>query len=660
MGIKVDVFTAKKWVWGIITRMSDKRTNDQMDNLRERLYSRGETPRPHKRASLAPERPLVKMGDGVVAKPNKPVLAPPPVTPPPPEPPSTQMIGNISGGWRKYRGILLMVAIGFFILSVAASSLYIMLGQNTVSGANIALGVSGPFTVGGGEVIDLQIGITNQNNVAIESATLVVEYPPGTRSGDDENKELYSERIALDSGIAPGDTYNLPIKARVFGEENQESSIRVSVEYRVTGSSATFYKEAAPHRFKIGSAPVVMKIESERTISSGQETTIVLTVTSNSSSPINNLIVRADYPSGFEFTESVPNTVSGRNVWSIPLLKPEESAKIEIGGIVIGTESEKYVVKFTTGVSDGRTNELASVLAVADTEFTLEDPFLAIDVRVDNSTDQTVTIAPGGRATVSLALRNSLDTTVYDGLVEVKLSGNALSSADISVNNGYYDANSNIVRFNVSEVSSLREIEPDSTVNLSFSVRPESTGVETPQIKLDVSASARRVSAGSAREQIADTISRVIKIESRPTVAQEILSSESGPVPPRAGETTKYKIRWQLENSANSISGAVVTATLPSYVEWTGETGGDGAWSHNPSTRTVEWRAGSVNAGSGASGDFSVNFLPSASLAGRTPTLVEAAHLRSNDNFTGSVLRYSSSALTTEIEGDRNSGVVQN
>ena len=640
--------------------MSDKRSNDQMDNLRERLYARGETPRPHERASLKSDRPLVKMGDGVVAKPAKPVLVPPPVTPPPPPPPATKVSGNFSGGWRKYRGILLMVAVGFFVLSVAVSSLYIMLGQNTVSGSNIALGVSGPFTVAGGDVISLQIGITNENNVAIESATLVVEYPPGTRSGDDENKELFSERIALGSGIAPGETYNLPIKARVFGEENQESSIRVSVEYRVTGSSATFYKEAAPHRFKIGSAPVVMKIDSESTISSGQETTIKLTVTSNSSSPINNLIVRADYPSGFEFTESNPATVSGRNVWSISELKPEESASIEIKGIVIGTESEKYVVKFTTGVSDGRTNELASVLAVADTEFSLEEPFLAIDLRVNNSSDQTVTIAPGEQATVSLVLRNNLDTTIHDGLVEVRLSGNALYNTDVSVNNGYYDANANTVRFDVSKVSSLKKIDPDSTVNLSFSLSPEATGIETPQIKMDVSASARRVSAGSAREQIADTISRTIKLESRPTVSQEVLGAESGPVPPRAGETTKYEIRWQLENSANSISGAVVTATLPSYVEWTGETSGSGAWSYNPSTRTVEWRAGSINAGSGASGDFQVNFLPSSSLAGRTPTLVEAAYLRSNDNFTGSVLRFTAQAITTEISGDRNSGVVQN
>jgi len=639
--------------------MSDKRSNKQMDSLRERLYARGEAPRLHERASIQTPKPLVKMGDDVVPKPVKPVV-PPPVMEPVYDETLIDITPSSPGRWRKYRGALLMIAVGFFVVSVVVSSLYLMFGQNTVSGSNIVLGVSGGFTVGGGDVLPLQIGITNRNNVEIESATLVVEYPPGTRSADDANKELYSERIALDSGIAPGETFNLPIKARVFGEENQESSIRVSVEYRVTGSSATFYKEAAPHRFKIGSAPVVLKIESEEIISSGQETTIVLNVTSNSSSPINNLIIKADYPNGFEFTSSVPATVSGRNVWSIDELKPEESAKIELRGIVIGTETEKYVVRFTAGVSDNRTNELSSVLAVSDTEFTLEDPFLSIDVQVDNKKEETVTIAPDGQASVSLLLRNSLDTTVYDALVEVKLAGNAMSGSKVSVNNGYYDANAKIVRFDVSQVSALRQIGPDSTVNLSFSISPEDNGLETPQIFLDVSASARRVSAGSPREQIADTIKRVIKLESQPTLVQELRGAESGPVPPRASYPTNYTIRWQLKNSANSISGAVVTATLPTYVEWTGETSGAGAWSYNSSTRTVEWRAGSVDAGSVTSGDFTVTFLPSTSLTGRTPTLVEAAHLRSTDNFTGSVLRYSTSALTTEIPGDRNSGVVQN
>lgn len=632
--------------------MLNKRSNERLDKLRERLYARGESPRPQPRTSLR-EEPSAPRVDTMGPKP--PAASAPEAPEPSPVPPP------ISSRRKNIRMILIIVAVSFFILSVAVSSLYILLGRNTISGANIALGITGPFTVGGGDTISLQVGITNQNSVAIESATIVVEYPTGTRSADGDDKELYTERIPITAGIAPGETRNVPVKARVFGEENQEASIRVSVEYRMAGSGATFYKEAAPHRFKIGSAPITFKIDAEKTISSGQETTIKLTLISNSPTPVKNLVVRADYPSGFDFTRSEPAPQSARNIWSIPELKPEESATIEITGVVTGTKTEKYVTHFTVGVSDGRNQgSIASVLAVSDTEFTLEDPFLDVEVQVDNRSDGTVSVASGAPATVALNIRNTLDTTVYDGQIEVKLAGNALADRNVHVSNGYYDSNTKTITFDVSTASSLRSLSPGSTVNLSFSVLPEISGIATPQLTLDVSASARRVSQNSARETIAGTVKRVIRVESRPTLSAELIGSDSGPVPPRVGQSTAYTVGWKITNSANKISGAVVTATLPSYVEWAGETGGSGAWSYNPSTRSVEWRAGSVESGGQVSGSFKVRFVPSSTQVGATPTLVESASLRSNDDFTGSVLRHSAGAVTTAQNGQPGSGAVQN
>lgn len=635
--------------------MSDKRSNEQLDGLRERLYSRGENPRPFTRAGLRENRP----GKMDMAPKPRPVVPPPPVPPTLYEGETDDVAPSRFRSLRDFRKIMIIVAVSFFMLSVLASSIYIMLGRNTVSGSNIAIGITGPFTVGGGEDINLQVGITNQNSAAIESATIVVTYPPGTRSADESNKELFTERIPLESGIAPGETRNVPLKARVFGEENQESTIDVRIEYRVAGSGATFDKTAAPHRFKIGSAPVTIEVDAEEKISSGQETTIRLTLTSNSRSPLQDLIIKAEYPGGFEFTGASPAPVSGRNVWSIPNLEPEKSATIEITGIVTGTQSEEYYVRFTAGVSDGRDDEIASVLAVGDTKFVLENPFLAVDVKIDNQSGETVTTTPGDPVVVSLSVRNTLDTAVYDGLIEVKLSGNAFSDGAVTANNGYYDSNSNTVRFDASDVSALRRLNPGASANMSFTVRPEGSGLQSPQVALSVSASAKRVSESSAREKIAGTISRTIKVESRPTVVVEVVDAD-GPVPPRVGDTTTYEVRWRVVNSANAISGAVVTASLPTYVEWADDTSGAGAWSYNPATRSVEWRAGSVSAGGTVTGNFKVDFLPSSSLVGRTPTLVEAASLRSQDNFTGTTLRHSTGAVTTELPGDRDSGQVEN
>lgn len=640
--------------------MSDKRSNEKLDSLRERLYERGVEPRPYARSRLENEdemdnvpqrfdvvsakKPLVKNDEAV-----SPEIA-------------EEFVANEEKSKRwSWRTLLLLFGLGFFVISLLASSVYILLGRNSVSGENISLSVNGPFTIGGGETLSFQVSVANNNAVPVESATLVLEYPSGTRSGEGEDKELFSDRIALPV-MASGEIRNQPVKVRVFGEENQETEIKVSIEYRVEGSNATFYKEADPYKFKIGSAPVVLNIDAEKTISSGQETTITLELVSNSPTPLKDLLVKAEYPSGFDYTRSEPTPHSGRNIWRISELPAEGKATIKLTGVIIGTETEKRVVKFTVGVADTRDGSaLSSVIAMGETEFALEQPFMDVNVTVDGSKAETVSVEPGMQANVSLEIKNTLDNSVFDSVVEVKLSGNALSDTDVRVIGGHYDSSSNTVHWDSSADDSLKEIGAGDTVRLSFTVLPQTAGLATPNVNLAVTVSGRRVSESDAREEIAGTINRTIKVESSPALTGFVARSggDTGPVPPIVGQNTTYTIVWDAKSSANTLANVTVTATLPSYVTWTGITSGSGQWSYNPTSRIVEWKAGTVQAVNKATGTFQVSLLPSASQIDRTPDIVGDAHLRADDSFTGTVLRASIGALSTELTDQRRSGEVQ-
>ena len=634
--------------------MSDKRSHEKLDSLRERLYARGETPKPKPRPVLRREEesvPTKKVWDDIVV-------------PPPPENPMTTAMDDDSTPsnsiFSKYRSKLIIIGIAFFLVSVLISSVYMLLGRNTVSGSNISINVSGPLTVGGGEVLPLQVGLTNHNGVAIEAATIIVHYPAGTRSGEGEDREMFSERIPVEASVAAGETRNIPLKARIFGEENQEAEVRVSIEYRMVGSSATFFKEAEPLRFKISHAPLVIKVDTSKTISSGQEANIKLTITSNSQSPIYDLLVEADYPNSFSFTRSEPATISGRNIWSIGELEPEESVTIDLYGVISGAATEKYVLRFSTGVASERNpNELSSILAVADTEFVLENPFLSTTISINNNTNQVVSVAPNTDANVEVELRNDSGSTVFDAAMEVRLSGSALSDSGVSVNGGYYDSNTNIIRFDSSSSNRLRRLDPGATERFSFNVRPEAGSAESPQVVLELSATGRRVSESSAREEISGTVERTIKLEGSLAASGNIIDVTGGAVPPTVGRTTSYRIEWSIENSGNPISGTVMTATLPVYVDWMGDGAGDGTWNYNPSSRTVEWRVGNVASGDAATGTFGISILPSTSLAGRNPTLVEDIKLRADDSFTGTVLNSSAGSISAELPGQRGSGTVQ-
>lgn len=545
----------------------------------------------------------------------------------------------------------------FFAIAAVLSGVFYFFGQNTISGNNISIDIEGPFVLGGGEEIDLQIAVSNQNAVSIEAATLIIEYPEGTQSATEPGKDLFRERKSLEA-INPGEVLNLPVKAVVFGEENEEKTISVSVEYRVRGSNATFFKEAEPLRFKISSSPVTISVNTFDQISSGQEVELTVTVASNSPTPLNDILVEAEYPFGFDFTESSIAPVSGQNVWSIDTLEPEGEQEFTVKGILVGDEAGERVFDFRVGVSNERDAfSLASVFSVARAELFIEEAFLGLDVRINSSGQETVAVEreEGVRGTVSLT--NSLSSTIYDAEITVRMSGNALDEERVRPQRGFYDSNTNTITWTSADISELREIAPGETVEYSFNLEPIDDTVRTPQIELSLTASGKRVAEDRVPEALTDSVSRTIKFASLVDLFSAAVYStgpftNTGPVQPVAEEVTQYTFLFEVINGSNDITDAVMTATLPSYVTWLDLTSTDDDFTYNASTRELTWAIGDLDARSTTESAVQISVLPSQSQIGSIPTILSRQQLRATDRFTGTVVRDDASALSTRLPQD--------
>ncbi len=634
--------------------MSGIKDQEKIEELRRRLYERGNpnvTRNDHNLTDVREDAPTSW------EKPPQPVHhAAPSVQPPHAH---TTLATDMSPRTpkRSYRLKILFAGFAFFVLAMGISSMFLAFGRNSISGENITISATGPFTIGGGEELQMQVGITNGNTVPIESATLIVEYPNGTQSSTEEGKELFTQRLSLET-IKQGETINIPLRARVFGEENEEKIVRVSVEYRVQGSNATFFKEADPLRFKISSSPVIVRADTLKKISSGQDADVELTIISNSPSPLSQVLVKAEYPTGFDFTRAEPAPTYGQNMWLLENLEPESEQTITVTGIVVGKETDEYAINFTVGVPNEREGQtLASIFATAQTQFEIEQPFLDIDMSIEGSREEEFAAEPGTRSNVLVEFTNTLEDPLYDIEIEVQLSGNAFSIRDVGPSSGYYDPSKNTIIWDVSNTPDLREVNPGQTKNLTFSVDPSKSVSRTPQINIEVNAKARRVSESQVAENLVGTASRVIKIVTAPTLDAEVTHGngvfvDSGPVPPVADEETTYTVTLIVENGSNEITDAIVTTSLPQYVTWLDETAGTGELSYNPTTRTIEWAAGDVDATSEAVASFQVSLLPRALQVGTTPVLVSEQRVRAVDRFTGSVVRASNPPLTATLAGE--------
>ena len=195
-------------------------------------------------------------------------------------------------------------------------------GFNAVSSRNVDISVQGPVAIDGGEELVLDVSITNNNNVSLQNTRLRFEYPEGTRRADNLSVELIRSEEEI-GNIAPGEGVTKTVKAVLFGERESIKQIKVSVDYKTQGSNATFTKDKN-YEIGIKSAPIVFSIDYPKEVNSNQEMELVVNLTSNSNTPVENLLVRAEYPFGFSFIKSDPQSTFDNNVWNVGSLKPKE------------------------------------------------------------------------------------------------------------------------------------------------------------------------------------------------------------------------------------------------------------------------------------------------------------------------------------------------
>lgn len=560
----------------------------------------------------------------------------------------------------RLRGILLGGGVLFFLVAAILASTYLFFGRNAISGNNITLITHGPFAVGGGSKFDFTATLTNQNIVPIDSATLIMEYPDGTQSATDKGKSMKRDRKTIEH-IGAGETLNIPLSAIVFGEENDEKDIRVTIEYRVQGSNATFYRDATPLHFKISSSPVTMAVDAVKQITSGQNIDFAITVTSNAPSPLEGLLVKAEYPSGFSFTTSDPKPVAGEDSWQLNELKAGEKKVIHVTGLMSGKDPEKKTFHFSAGVAnDQDPYALASIFTTFTHEVALEAAFVGLDMTVNGKGGDTVALAPREAALVEVTFKNTLPDTIYNTEIEVQLSGNAIDKSTVSAGSGFYDSSKNTITWDSAATDGLKEIIPGGSNTVTFSLTPavSDDNTRTQEVVATVNVKGRRVSESNVPQKLTSAISRSVKVESETSLASQVYFgtgpfSNTGPVPPVAETPTTYTIIMAYRNGANGVSGAVVEAQLPQYVTWTNQTKtAVGKISYNESTRVMTWNIGDVDAGKAVGGAFQLSVLPSASQVSQVPALVLEQRARAQDRFTNTTLRATAPNLTTQLSDE--------
>jgi len=565
---------------------------------------------------------------------------------------------------------ILFGAFIFFILALGFAFSKFFTGNNVVSGNNIDILISGPVSIAGGEELPLDIEVKNNNNLDLKVVDLRIQYPDGTKSPTDQSVDMprYSEVLG---DISVGKSEKRLVKAFLYGEENSQKVIKITVEYRVNGSNAVFSKEK-DFDILISSSPVSVSVSGPKEISANQSVDFSVDVNSNSTNIVKNLILKVDYPFGFDLSSSNPKSVSSDgSVFALGDLAPGEKRNIRISGIISGQDSEQKIFKFIVGTPNKDDNTVVeTVLSSYMSNISLKQSSVSLDMALNENSGSEIAISTGNKNLANIHWKNNLTEKVYGMVVKIKFNGLALDKGSVRVEKGFYNSSDNSITFDENNNKSLSVVNPGDEGDIQFNfntLNPSSNSLVSfgnSAITLGINVLGNTTgNGGPSQLDVLYSDTKILKMSSDLKLLSRGFRTigpfeNSGPFPPRADSETTYTITWTASDSFNNIKGVKVSAFLPPNVRWTGYTSPDSEnIIYNKGTGGVDWNIGDMKSGVGtnypARGvSFQVSVVPSITQVGSEINLLNEATISGMDSYSGARLGEVKSPVTTNITSD--------
>jgi len=614
---------------------------DHIEELEKRLYARDPEAVPERKYGiLHPERQSVESMWGQTSVPH-----------------TKQKQFSSLKGYRRF----FVIALLFFVVALAIAFFSIYRAGTTLSSKNVEVTVLGNSFVGAGEELPLQVEITNTNAVDLNNVSLTLMYPKG--AVDTDGSEVV--RDVHDLGTIPsGKSTSDNFTAILYGEQGTSHTITAHLEYKLAGSNAVFIKEKT-FSVIVNASPLTLTVEGPAATASNQPFDIAIHTLFNGDKPLENAIVRVEYPSGYVFQSSQPAPVSGNNVWSLgDMLKGTEQV-IHIKGKLIGEQHDEKAFRVYIGTPESPT-DLRVAVAYNSTlhSVVIEEPFISSDIIVGNADASTDVVAVpfGSSITGIVSWVNNAPIAVSDALFTMTIENEAVDMQSVIAKNALVDPLARTISWSATSDSDIATIAPGAqgTFPFSFSLLPNTT---TPgDIDLSLSVEGAFPDRDYAKARIDGIDQKTVRFASQLQFASNGLFS-SGPIkntgsyPPKANTETTYTINWAMVPSQNPLTGIVATATLPTTVTWTGVVSPSNEQvSYNADSRTVTWNAGSLPKASGAAltrtVSFQVSVKPTKTQVGNELSLLGPTAVTATDTVAKVPLSITRPEVTTRLYTD--------
>jgi len=570
---------------------------------------------------------------------------------------------------QKQKKYLLISAISLIFIFLVTAGFMFWRGLTSFDIDNVKLEISGLERIISGEKVVYRVKYKNNTKLSLKNVRLIFRYPKGSiHSGSSD----LIESLNL-ADLEAGQENQVEFPVRIIGLKNDIKKVSAELSYE-PGDITSIFSSLSEFSSEIISVPLILNFDMPKELVNGQSFEFSLKFINQSDVSFDNLQIKVDYPSGFNFKSSEPQSLEGDNVWSVGRIDAGEEIEIFINGDISGSEGDSKPFQAQAGILDDNQftlySESISALKISSS------PLLVIQTVNDSS---SYIANSGEKLKYQIDYKNTTEVGIRSVVITSKLEGNALDYATLDLKDGSFDGSSQTITWKASNLPELEFLSPGQEGKINFSIEVKKPlpinnyNDKNFEVINTVRADSLQAPLSLKDIDIAGQNKLSVRVKSQLTIQAQAYYNDdsitnSGPIPPKVGQTTTYTIKLRLINSSNDLSDVNVEVFLPPHVKWMSNfkpTSSDLKYNFN--TGQLVWDIGNLPSATGIllpvkEAIFQVSITPGLANIGHLLELIGQSKVSGYDDFTGLEISNTDKPIDTDLPDDltinRSKGVV--
>lgn len=549
------------------------------------------------------------------------------------------------------------------LLSLTAYFAYVHFFTGDANLEAVNFKINAPTEIKAGEEFTYSIVILNNTKFAISDISLDLTYPENyifISSKLPSNE--FNNSFKLDS-LGAGSERIVEINGMVIDKEQSVSVAMAHLSYMPVNFSSQFKKESSTASVVNGFGFKV-DINYPSLVFLGQSNEIVMSFSEDQNNFIKDFIVEFVPPKGRTISLGELETGNANDKLS---LAGTNSFALNLEDLASKNITFKYLAKDETA---GDSNLIINIKKRLETgesyifaKYDINIEAVKSDLNIAlflNDSKNNQALSFGDTLNYSLRYSNKGDSSYKDAVITLVLNGKLydFNSLKSSVEG---DIRSNQIIWDKKKIQSLSEIKPGDEGEIEFTIKLKDYNKNLKSDDMEVSAYCQY---GGDKDDVStanksNTITSILNTNL--SLSEEIryfdnnnLPVGSGPLPPRVGEETSYRVYFKIENSIHEIKDTRVSLVLPPYLNYLGINSlSVGSLDYNEESRELLWDLGKVPVSVLSSeASFTISLVPSVNDINKILVLSPGASASAFDTITKETVVSKSGAKTTKLEDD--------